>query len=263
MPEQETELNNQPTTSVDQSQTDEVESSNESVEESVDVKPQDNSVPSGNNTKKEEKTKPVQTQEQNAYYAKLRRLEAKIEALEKEKRESVSETALTAFGFTREDLKDSDNIALTQAYSKGVSEGVENPKEYAYKTLYESRKAETRRNQETQANIQKDIEQFNRLNPNVQINVVTSDPDFQQYYHDVYEPLGIDINGNVAKIYETYKRTQKKTAPVNATANQKQLSQPPTVNGQSNVKQHKLTDEEILKLPKAEFDKYINDLLKK
>ncbi len=242
----------------------------ENVKADKTVPPQEQASQSGASDKTKDKTSADQSQ-MNAKFAEMRRenekLQRRIKALESERKESFAETTLRELGLTKDDLDDNDNIALAKAYVKGVSEGVENPKEYAYETYYkesrearrataEERQRTEKAKQEENERVAKDIDNFRRSFPNVDLaKVASKDSEFMQLYGEVP-----NLNGNLTTYYAKYLAVKGNNT---ATEADKAKGNPPYAGQPSPTTAGKLTEAEILRLPKAEFDRYINSLGKK
>lgn len=225
-------------------------------------------------TDKEQKTEEKSWKtEENARYAQMRReneeLKKRLDAMQSEKRENITEQALKDLGLTRDDLKDEDNMAIASEYTKALAKGEQDPIAYAYKTAYKrtqeaKRKAseetakEAKAKEETAKKVRADADSFKERYPNVNINdLVKEGSEFNELFGDVP-----DIIGNVTKYYGKYLKMKGDTAQTKKTTEaDKAKSQPYTGGNNSNSDGgRKLTKDEILRLPQKEYDAYMAKL---
>lgn len=219
--------------------------------------------------------KPWKTQE-NARYAQMRReneeLKKRLDAMQSEKRESITEGALKDLGFTREDLADEENMKVATAYTKALADGMENPKAYAYESVYRSnREAERKARAEADRSaheqteraekVRQDVDAFRRAYPDVDINDVVKDgSEFNDLFGDVP-----DVIGNVTKYYGKYLRMkgiQQGRKPL--TEADKAKGSPLVKGGQSaSADGGRLTEAQIMKLSPEEFDNYMRNVVLK
>lgn len=230
--------------------------------------PQNSDNQSGTDESKAiEEAKKAWKTEENARFAKMRReneeLTRKLQLYESERRENISDKTLEALGFTRDDLKDEENLAVAKAYVKAVANGEENPKATAYEESYRNKKKAQREEQEKKANADKikaetdkkvedDIKAFKEAFPNENIaDLVKSDSDFMKSCGSLVK------DGNVTEIYKVY-RALKGLDNKNSET-KKSVSTPFASGSNTNAKSGKeLTQEEILKLPTKEYEAYMS-----
>lgn len=259
-------------TTAEETQT-ETETNAESTETDAKTpEPQGDAKASGTESTETEKEKTWKTAE-NARFAELRRkneeLERQLAEYRSKDRENVTEDALRKLGLTRADLDDDDNMALATEYTKALARGDENPAEAAYKARYKSSReaklkdkadAENRAklDAETRAKVNADKDAFAKKYPGVSINdLVKEDSEFSQMFGDVP-----DVVGNITKYYGRYLKLKgAETKKVSEQAKAK--STPFTKGSQSSAGGDELTKEQALNLPKAEFEAYIQRLMRK
>jgi len=219
--------------------------------------------------------KPWKTQE-NARFAQMRReneeLRKRLDAMQSERRENITEGTLKELGFTREDLADDENMKVATAYTKALADGVENPKAYAYESVYRSnREAERKARAEADRNaheqteraekVRQDVEAFHKAYPDIDINEVVKDgSEFSDLFGDVP-----DVIGNVTKYYGKYLRMkgiQQGRKPL--TEADKAKGSPYVKGGQSaSADGGRLTEAQIMKLSPEEFDNYMRNVVLK
>lgn len=238
-----------------------------------ETEPQKTPEASGTEDKPTDEDKPWKN-EKNARYAQLRRdneeLKKRLDALQSERRENITEQALKDLGLTREDLSDDDNMLVATEYTKALAKGEQDPIAYAYRTVYRKsmeakRKAseetakEAKAKEETAKKVKADTENFKAAYPNVNINDLVKDgSEFNDLFGDVP-----DIIGNVTKYFGKYLKMKgmASTQPKKATEADKAKGQP-YVGGNNTNSQggERLTKAQAMALPQKEFDAYIAKL---
>lgn len=228
--------------------------------------------PSGT-SKETQSTKKVQSSEENARYAELRRQNEeqrkRIEALESEKRESVSDSALKELGLTREDLKDEENLSLANAYIKALANGAENPKASAYETLFKSKRESAKKAKEEADNkakldqvekskINEDKLQFSKEFPDVNIAEITkSDSDFRKTFSELSDE---EMIGYITKYYRIYAKMKGLT---NKPTESDKAKSTPFVSGTSANATTQVSEEDILKMSQKDYEKWRREQLHK
>lgn len=236
------------------------ETATKEEKEEAKVEQSTNSTNASGTSKPTEEAKKVQSSEENARYAKLRRQyeeqKKRIEVLESEKRESITDNALKELGLTREDLKDEENMELANAYVKSLASGAENPKANAYELVYKAKResakkakeeaeAKTKLEQAENAKILEDKNKFVKEFPNVDLGtLLETNSDFRKVFSDV------DLAGNVTTYYRIY--TQLKGANKKVTEAQKANANP-YVSGTSANANAKVSDEDVLKMSDKDY----------
>lgn len=230
--------------------------------------PQNSDKSSGTEEKSIEEAKKAWKTEENARFAKMRReneeLTKKLQKYESERRENISDKTLEALGFKREDLEDEDNLNIAKAYVKALANGDENPKATAYEENFRNKRKAQREEQQKKADEEKskaekdervnaDIKAFKEAFPNENIgDLVKPDSDFMKTCG------GLVKDGNVTEIYRVYRAIKGLD---NKTSETKKSNSTPFASGSNtNAKGKKeLTKEELLDLPKDQYEKYMRE----
>lgn len=179
---------------------------------------------------KDERSRQAEMRRLNDENARLKR---QLEQYRTAREGAVSDTALQELGLTKDDLKDSENLALAEDYMAGLAKGEKDPALYAFrkakmraneakKEADAKAKAETEAKERQTKAVEADAKEFARLFPNVDIGKVTSpDSDFMRKH-------GNDANlmGNVTGTYAKY--LQEKENERRTTETAKQMANPPT-----------------------------------
>lgn len=235
----------------------------ESVKEDASKpEPQKAEEESGASEADEDQEKPWKN-ERNARYAEMRRrneeLQKRIAQLESENRDNITDGVLKELGFSRTDLEDADTMEVAKAYMKGLANGVENPKAYAYESLYRNKREAERQAREKsdteaqarakeEAAVKADIESFRKKFPNEDIReVADSNSDFMKAFGSVV------TNGNVTKYYEIYRNMKGASKKIDEA--EKNRSNPTIVGNQGGGADGEyITEDEIYKLSGDKFD---------
>ncbi|HRF70118.1 MAG TPA: hypothetical protein PKV66_01665 [Candidatus Pelethenecus sp.] len=241
-----------------EAETQEVEESEENTDE--DTK----------ETKQEDKPK-KQTADERKRFAEMRRAkEAKEreEAIKKAKQEGIIEGLGGINPYTSEKIEDDIDYELYQEMKDAESKGY-NPNDLSDMRKYrkEVRQAELveqRKKSESQSNAQKDIDDFIKNNPDVNIKTLLSDKDFLEFADGM---LGNVSLGVVYGKYQNYKNMA--TAKAEALATEEKARRISSVgslgNGEDNKGTYSLED--ITKMSREEieknYDKVVNSYFDK
>jgi hypothetical protein len=210
--------------------------------------------------KEEKSAKPVQTKEQNAEYAKLRRAKEIEQAKEEAYQKGIMEATKGKNKYTGKPIKDAHDVkeylAMCEIEDKGgdpIVDYHEYQKEKARKDEQKTR--ELSEQQTKDAYVQKDREAFILANPDVDLPKLVMDEDFRMFSKgrvgnepmtDIYN----DYKTFTSKYSKTADETAKKTAQrlvANSKASPGSLS---TTDAPSSY----YTEEQLTKMTREEID---------
>lgn len=180
-----------------------------------------------------EEAKKVQSKEDNAKFAKQRR---EKEEHDKEIQDAYRQGKLAAYKgktnpFTQKPIEDETDIEMYETMCKLESEGKDPIEDYASYIANEKREQKKReqKDQEIQEQARKDVEEFNKKYPKINLSELLKDEIFSDYIEGKNKPL-TTLYENYQKLQNKFRTDSMKQAE-NAIANT--ISTPGSLNNQS------------------------------
>lgn len=160
-----------------------------------------------------------QSREDDSRFAELRRenerLKKELAKSQQKAQNGITDNALADLGFSRDDLRDEDNMSIAELYMKAKADGEANPIGYAYQQHYKAQReakinaeAEARKKNDEENEISRLIEKdksdfLAKYSREELAEAMDENSEFRQLFGDQVHV------GNVEKMYSIYRKMVK------------------------------------------------------